>query len=254
MRNGDSPEERFATDGFVRIEHFCSPEQVAEVLAELDRYITEVVPRIPDTDAFYEDRSRPETLKQLIRLADHDDYFHDLLHRGALPQMAALILGEDVRPINQQIFIKPPGGLSKATPPHQDGFYFHLEPCSAMTLWLALDDVDEENGCLSFVRGSHLRGVREHQRTRTLGFSQGVPDFGSEQRPGRRDGLPRIAAGDLIAHHALTIHSAGANRAADRQRRAVGMIYYGVSARESTEEHEAYQRTLADDLRKAGKI
>ena len=212
-----------------------------------------MVPRIPDTDAFYEDRSRPETLKQLIRLADHDDYFHDLLHRGALPQMAALILGEDVRPINQQIFIKPPGGLSKATPPHQDGFYFHLEPCSAMTLWLALDDVDEENGCLRFVRGSHLRGVREHQRTRTLGFSQGVPDFGSGSDLADEMACP-ASAGDLIAHHALTIHSAGANRAADRQRRAVGMIYYGVSARESTEEHEAYQRTLADDLRKAGKI
>ncbi len=32
--------------------------------------------------------------------------------------MAALLLGEESRPINQQIFIKPPGGLSKATPPH----------------------------------------------------------------------------------------------------------------------------------------
>ena len=32
------------------------------------------------------------------------------------------------------------------------------------------------------------------------------------------------------------------------------MIYYGASARESTAEHEAYQRELADDLRKAGKI
>ena len=253
MRNADSPEERFAEDGFVRIERFYSPGQVAEVLAELDRYIAEVVPAIPDTDAFYKDKSRPETLKQLVRLADHDRYFHGLLHRGAMPQMAALLLGEESRPINQQIFIKPPGGLSKATPPHQDGFYFHLEPCSALTLWLALDDVDEENGCLHFVRGSHLRGVRDHQRTQTLGFSQGVPDFGNRKDLADEVACP-AAAGDLIAHHALTIHRAGANRAADRQRRAVGMIYYGASARERTEEHEAYQRELADDLRKAGKI
>ena len=253
MKDGDSPEERFANDGFVRIERFYSPGQVAEVLSELDRYIAEVVPGTPDTDAFYEDKSRPETLKQLIRLSDHDDYFHRLLHRGAMPQMASLLLDEDARPINQQAFIKPPGGLSKATPPHQDGFYFHLEPCSALTLWLALDDVDEENGCLRFVRGSHLRGVRQHQRTQTLGFSQGVPDFGNARDQADEVACP-AAAGDLIAHHAVTIHRAGANRAAHRQRRAVGMIYYGMSARERSDEHEAYQQVLTDDLRKAGKI
>lgn len=253
MRNGDSPEERFASDGFVRIERFYSPAQVAEVLAELHRYVAEVVPDLPDTDAFYEDRSRPETLKQLIRLADHDRYFRRLLQGGAMPRMAALLLGEEVRPINQQIFIKPPGGLSKATPPHQDGFYFHLEPCSALTLWLALDDVDQENGCLRFVRGSHRRGVRDHRRTNTLGFSQGVPDFGSGSDLTDEVACP-ASAGDLIAHHALTIHRAGANRAAGRPRRAVGMIYYGASARERTAEHAAYQRALAQDLRKAGRI
>ena len=171
----------FGSDGFVHLKGFFAPALVAEVLANVERYVRDVVPRAPDTDAFYEDKERPETLKQLIRVHHHDEYFRRLLEEGRFPETAAELLGELVRPVNQQVFIKPPGGASRATPPHQDGFYFHLEPCVATTLWLALDDVDAENGCLRYVRGSHRRGVRPHGRTGTLGFSQGVSDFGTAE-------------------------------------------------------------------------
>ena len=245
--------DRFGEDGFVHLEGFFAPAQVAEVLANVERYIREVVPVAPDTDVFYEDKERPETLKQLIRVHLHDDFFRCLLEEGAFPETAAQLLGEPARPVNQQVFIKPPGGASRATPPHQDGFYFHLEPCIATTLWLALDDVDAENGCLRYVRGSHRRGVRPHQRTGTLGFSQGVSDFGTAHDVANEVACS-VHAGDLIAHHALTIHRADENRAPGRPRRALGLVYYGSSARERTQEFEAYQRKLATEMRQAGRI
>ena len=251
--NDTAVRDQFARDGFVNLQAFLSPAQVAEVLANVERFIRDVVPAAPDTDVFYEDRERPETLKQLIRVHHHDDYFRCLLEEGTFPETAARLLGEPVRPVNQQVFIKPPGGASRATPPHQDGFYFHLKPCAATTLWLALDDVDAENGCLRYVRGSHRHGVRPHRRTGTLGFSQGVSDFGTAE-----DAANEVAclarAGDLIAHHALTIHRADENRAPGRPRRALGLVYYAVSARERAEEHEAYQRKLATEMRQTGRI
>ena len=243
----------FGSDGFVHLKGFFAPALVAEVLANVERYVRDVVPRAPDTDAFYEDKERPETLKQLIRVHLHDPYFRSLLEEGIFPQTAAELLGEAVRPVNEQVFIKPPGGASRATPPHQDGYYFRLEPCAATTLWLALDDVDAENGCLRYVRGSHRRGVRPHGRTGTLGFSQGVSDFGTAED--RANEVVCVArAGDLIAHHALTIHRADENRAPGRPRRALGLVYYGASAEERTEEAEAYQRRLAREMRQAGRI
>ena len=48
--------------------------------------------------------------------------------------------------------------------------------------------------------------------------------------------------------------SADANRAPDRPRRALGLIYYGVSAREGRDQHEAYQRKLAAEMKQAGRI
>ena len=160
------------------------------------------------------------------------------------------MLGDKVVGKNMQYFGKPPG-VSKPTPPHQDGYYFWLDPCDALTLWLALDDVDEENGCVRYVPGSHRRDMRPHARTNVLGFSQGIADYGQRDDvevpcPARR--------GDIIAHHALTIHRADANRSANRSRRSFGFIYFAERARENREAKEAYQQRLKDELLAAGKI
>jgi hypothetical protein len=54
----------------------------------------------------------------------------------------------------------------------QDGFYFHIKPNKAVTMWMALDAADEENGCLVYTTGSHKTGIRPHQASGVLGFSQ----------------------------------------------------------------------------------
>ena len=56
-------------------------------------------------------------------------------------------------------------------------------------------------------------------------------------------------AGDLLVHHALTIHRAAKNSHPTRQRRALGFIFYGQSAREDRQRKAAYQRQLEQRLR-----
>lgn len=41
-------------------------------------------------------------------------------------------------------------------PPHQDSTFLYTDPPSALGFWYALEDAGSENGCLSFLRGSHL--------------------------------------------------------------------------------------------------
>ena len=63
-------------------------------------------------------------------------------------------------------------------PPHQDGYYFNLDSDKAVTGWLALEDVDDENGCIHYVKGSHKKEeYRPHGKSEILGFSQGVTRF-----------------------------------------------------------------------------
>lgn len=56
-----------------------------------------------------------------------------------------------------------------------------LNPPKAVTMWLPLEKVDKENGCVRYIKGSHLKGPRPHGRTQTLGFSQGILDFSQEK-------------------------------------------------------------------------
>ena len=42
-------------------------------------------------------------------------------------------------------------------PPHQDSTFLYTNPPSAVGFWYALEDATAENGCLSFLKGSHRR-------------------------------------------------------------------------------------------------
>ena len=240
----------FEEDGFVAVSGFCDTEELQGIESALARFIDVLIPNLPPEEVFYEDKGNPSTLKQIQRMHEHDDFFRSFMDSGP-KRLAEELLDEPVVGKNLQYFNKPPG-IGQATPAHQDGYYFMLEPCRAVTMWMALDRVDEENGCVRYLRGSHLDGMRPHGRTQTLGFSQGIVNFGKNET---REEVPCPAnPGDLLAHHALTIHRADANLSPTRSRRALGFIFYGESAREDKIGHGTYQKNLVSEMSAAGKL
>ena len=44
----------------------------------------------------------------------------------------------------------------------QDAYYWPLTPSKCVTVWVAIDDIDEDNGPMQFVPGSHLHGPIHH--------------------------------------------------------------------------------------------
>src|SRR5438876_9767710 len=82
-------------DGFVIVRQFLTPDELAELRARLDRYIRDVVPTLPDSHAFYVDRSRPETLKQMQYMAE-DPWFREYGRHPKWLALARELVGEDV--------------------------------------------------------------------------------------------------------------------------------------------------------------
>ena len=239
-------------DGYALLRGFMSPDEVGITLEVLAKLIRDRVPSLPREQAFYEDKSRPQTLKQLQLLFRYEPYFDQLMFQSRFSKLAEFLLGSPAVGNNLQYFNKPPL-IGQPTPPHQDGYYFMLRPCEALTMWLALEDVDEETGCVRYVPGSHLRGMRPHGRTQVLGFSQGITDFGSVA--GDADQVPMPAGpGDLLVHQALTIHRADANQSATRTRRALGFVYFSANAKEDLEAKEAYRKKLSEEMKSMNRI
>jgi len=243
MSENNTQREAFETDGYVAVRSFLSPDEIAECHTQLARLIEEVVPAMPADQVFYEDKDDPSTLKQLQQVQEHDAWFGELFN-GKPRQLAEKLLGTEVVGKNMQFFNKPPG-VGQPTPPHQDGYYFKLDPPLALTMWMALEEVDAENGCVRYVRGSNHDGMRPHGQTGTLGFSQGMTDFGTDDDLAREVPQP-ASAGDLLAHHALTIHRADGNSSATRSRKALGFIFYSVDAKEDQAAMEAHRAQLAE--------
>jgi len=225
-------------DGYVVVRQFLAGDELAILQQNLDRYIRDVVPTLPEREAFYEDRGRPDTLKQLQRM-DRDPFFAEYRHESRWVRLAEALLGEPAATDQPEWFNKPPD-TNHVTPPHQDNFYFCLVPPSVLTIWLALDRVDAENGCLRYVAGSHLRGFRPHARSNVLGFSQGINDYSAEDFV-RERAVP-LEPGDAVAHFGMTIHRADANFSLARHRRSFAMVFKCQSCRR---DEDAYRRYLA---------
>ncbi|MDP6450519.1 MAG: phytanoyl-CoA dioxygenase family protein [Lentisphaeria bacterium] len=240
--NYDALKTDYDSDGFVVVRDFVTGDALAELRQNLDRYISEIVPTLPETHAFYQDRSRPETLKQLQFMCV-DPYFSEFMENAHWRRLALALLGEEIGAVMEPEWFNKPPNTVHLTPPHQDNFYFCWRPPSVVTIWLALEDVDEGNGCLRYVRGSHTGGVRPHVASTVLGFSQTVTDYGPEYEA--REVMVELRAGDAVAHHGNTIHRADQNRSTTRHRPAFALVVTGVSAEKDAEAQVLYEANKA---------
>lgn len=223
--NFDAFKSSFDRDGFIIVRQLLPAQEFSVLQSELHRYIHEIVPSLPDADAFYVDRNRPETLKQLQHMGQ-DAFFRDYSKHPVWVKLAESLVGEPVTAQDPEWFNKP-AGTKSPTPPHQDNYYFCLAPPHVVTIWMALDPVDDENGCLRYVLGSHREEIRPHSRSNVLGFSQGITDFGPADI--EREVAIHLQPGDVVAHHGNTIHRAEPNASATRHRRSFAQVFRGVS-------------------------
>jgi len=72
--------------------------------------------------------------------------------------MVEQLIGPDFILWGMTIFGKP-ARIGKATPWHQDGDYYPIEPLETLTVWISLDGSTPEQGCMKFIPGSH----RDHK-------------------------------------------------------------------------------------------
>jgi ectoine hydroxylase-related dioxygenase (phytanoyl-CoA dioxygenase family) len=150
--------------GAFLLEDAFTPDEVAEVVAEIDPIDAEVsalLAKRPDGRLFIAERGNihfaPNLVlrsKALARFCAHV-VFADLCHD---------LVGPDARLYwEQAVYKKPekPGTF----PWHQDNGYRYVEPQQYLTCWVALTEATRENGCPWVAPGRHLSGTLEHWLT-----------------------------------------------------------------------------------------
>jgi len=140
-------------------------------------------------------------------------------HRRVLDAVTA-VLGPDVLLLASNFFCKYPAEErgERFVAWHQDVTYWGLEPPRAITAWIAIDDADAENGCMSVIPGSHRLGILEHGKSgragNLLSINQEVPDGLVDEA--RAVSMP-LRAGQMSLHDGMLLHGSHPNRSTRRR-------------------------------------
>ncbi|MCA9412098.1 MAG: phytanoyl-CoA dioxygenase family protein, partial [Candidatus Omnitrophica bacterium] len=144
------------------------------------------------------------------------------IHSPKLAEIARRLVGcRSIRLWHDHALIKP-GRDGVETKWHQDFPYWPMNEPGALSCWIALDDVNEKNGCLSFIPGSHQKG-----RLKPVSLTNRQNIF-RQAGMKKRDIQPvamEMKAGGCTFHDGNTFHYAGGNTTS-RPRRALAIIYF----------------------------
>ena len=212
---------QFDEHGFVVVPDLIDAVTVAAVREELDALEAEV-------DAFLQTRedgrfSITETgaLTIAIHAVTRSPAAKALSAHPAMLGLCHDLIGPDVRLYWDQAVYKKTE-KPRRVPWHQDNGYTYVEPQEYLTVWLALTDATEENGCPEVAPGAHRQGTLQHRYIDPLGWEcleEGTPSVAAP-----------VAAGGAVVFSSLTPHRTGPNLT-DEVRKAYILQYAPDGAR-----------------------
>jgi hypothetical protein len=175
----------------------------------------------------------PEAWERLVMRVGHglhraDERFLAFCRESPIAAPLAMLAGEPARIVQTSVIYKQPRSQTVQFGLHQDSSYLTVEPDSLVLAFVALDDMDEENGCLEVVPQSHTSGLG----TRLVLGDQGFAPLGRGAPPPAPERARRLPMekGSIVFVHGRTYHASGPNRS-DRPRRALIVHAVGGGAR-----------------------
>jgi len=213
----------FQERGYLLGGRVLNDAQVDELRAEVERVIADREKPVKQPVLLHNFSREPGKITwQIVNICDASAPFGALVRNKQIAEeIAQLTGGKEVRLWHDQIQFKPAetGGVNMW---HQDWPYWRiLDAPHQVSAWVALDDVDPDNGCMSMVPGSHLWGDN-------IDFLHKIPalDAMPAEFEGRKLTVVTcpVRKGEVHYHHALTWHGSPSNRSG-RPRRAIALHY-----------------------------
>ena len=212
--------ENFRRDGFVVVPNLLSEDELEKFGAAVDRAVHD---RGRNDHRKLEEKSPYEqSFTQCINLwEDHPDVLGLTFHRKISQTAATLIGVAALRLWHDQALYKDSGG--RHTEPHQDQPYWPMDETQTLTAWVPFDGSTHETGCMGYVPGSHLVGLRKF--VNIFKANEKVKILEDPAISGIAAVYVEVPRGSVAFHHGLTVHMAKPNRSS-RARRVHTMIYF----------------------------
>lgn len=218
----------FALNGYVAYGPILDAAEIGELREEYDRVFAEAEQdgRFRNlAGAAGEGEAAPQRMLQIMQVCERSLAFRRLLYHSRILDAVESLLGPNLMLFHDQALYKP----ARTGGPifwHQDNAYWRCTPANLVSCWLTLDDVDEANGAMQLIPGSHLRPARHE----TSAATTALLESSLEGREAEAQ-VVELPAGGCMFHHCQTLHHTAPNRT-DRQRRAFAIHFMPPGTRD----------------------
>ena len=210
----------YQENGYLQLHNVLALEELEDLRRSLDEAMGMKLEKALDRTGRNLDYDKV-FLQKVNLWREHEGIRRFVFNRKLADIARRLTGGKHVRLWHDQALVKVPGD-NNPSPWHQDFPYWPMNEEGAFSCWMALDDVDENNGCMAFIPGSHKIGCLE-----PIKFTDPQDIFGSDRARHLKNVQPaimRMKAGSCTLHHGLTFHYAFPNKSS-KPRRAMVVIY-----------------------------
>ncbi len=199
--------EFYRNNGYVAMDEFLSEEELNEWRDAVEDAVAargqqRILGQMGQTNEYYEN-----VFVQRVNLWQDNAKMRKLMLDARLGKIAATLAGVDgIRIWHDQALIKKP--YANPTAWHLDNPYWSFYSRDAITIWVALDNVTMENGCLWFLPGSHKLATYDN-----VGIGHNMSDLFKVYKDWSKIAAAPVVikAGSCSWHNGLVAHGAGPN-------------------------------------------
>jgi ectoine hydroxylase-related dioxygenase (phytanoyl-CoA dioxygenase family) len=229
---------QFDRDGFVVVPDAIGAGELAEVVAEVDRFEAEVDRLLQSVEDGRVSIAEAGAITFSVHLVARSERLRAFSAHPFFTGVCADLVGPDVRLYWDQAVYKKPE-KPRRFPWHQDNGYAFVEPQQYLTCWVALTDATLQNGCPQVARGLHRSGTLAHTYVDPLGWECFTDPADVA--------VAEVPAGGVVVFSSLTPHLTGPNLT-DSVRKAYILQYAPAGAEVLHDEGDgAIRRVPADD-------
>lgn len=217
--------QQFNQNGFIILRNFLSEERCNAILEVAKAHLEKKIEPI-ETEIGYTERSKAYrtdvtdytsgsgeknmAVRRLRQVYDRDTLFKEWMEEPEIRPILQQILNDRVvltLAHHNSIMTKMPY-FSHATGWHQDKRYWRYSDGNLVSVWLALDNEDSDNGVLEFIPGSHLMKFSPEQFDEKEYFKE---DLEKNAQLIEKKVTTTLNKGDIIIFHSLLLHRANKN-------------------------------------------
>lgn len=180
---------------------------------------------------------------RMIHMHRWDEISRAWLTDARISACLTTLLGAEPYAVQTMLYFKPPGARGQAL--HQDNFYLQAKPGNCVAAWMALDDCDEQNGCMQVVPGSHrwpiLCAAQADSDASFTSITTPLP-------PATQSVPVLMKAGDVLFFSGALVHGSFPNVSPDRFRRSLIGHYVEGHVTELTRFDQPVLKMNGDEL------